>query len=128
MPTTSAQRARRSAEPGAERPAGGRAGSVRRRPGRLPGRAVTDPYTVQFRPSAAKALGKLDGQVRARILRSITALADDPRPSGVKALTGKADRWRIRVGDYSIVCGIEDGGLVVLVVLVAHRSTVYQRR
>ncbi len=89
---------------------------------------MTDPYTVQFRPSAAKALGKLDGQVRARILRSITALADDPRPSGVKALTGEAGLWRIRVGDYRVVYEIEDDELVVLVVRVAHRSTVYQRR
>jgi mRNA interferase RelE/StbE len=89
---------------------------------------VNDPYSVQFRPSAAKALEKLDGQIRARILRSITALAGDPRPSGVKSLTGEPGLWRIRVGDYRVVYEIEDDELVVLVVRVAHRSTVYQRR
>ncbi len=45
-----------------------------------------------------------------------------------KALTGGfAGLWRYRVGDYRIVCDIEDGELVVLVVDVAHRSRIYKR-
>ena len=53
---------------------------------------------------------------------------DDPRSRG-KALTGNlAGLWRYRVGDYRVVCDIEDGVLVILVVDVAHRREVYRRR
>jgi mRNA interferase RelE/StbE len=89
---------------------------------------VTGPYTVQFRRSAEKSLEKLDGRNRARILRNIVALADNPRPPGVKQLSGEDTLWRIRVGDYRVVYEIRDAELVVLVVRVAHRSEVYRKR
>jgi len=43
---------------------------------------VSDRYTVEFERSAKKELDRLDRQVRARVLRKIAALADDPRPPG----------------------------------------------
>ena len=89
---------------------------------------MTQPYSVEFRRSAEKELGKLDGRMRARILRAIVALADDPRPPGVKALTGETDLWRIRIGDYRVVYELGDTALLVLVVRIAHRSDVYRRR
>lgn len=46
-----------------------------------------------------------------------------------KALSGnKAGFWRYRVGDYRIICDIEDEELVILVVEVNHRSKVYKTR
>jgi mRNA interferase RelE/StbE len=89
---------------------------------------MTERYSVQFRPSAEKTLDKLDKQARVRILRNIAALAGDPRPSGVKALSGEHGLWRIRVGDYRVVYEIQDRELVVLVLRVAHRREVYRRR
>lgn len=56
------------------------------------------------------------------------AKLEDPRSRG-KALTGNlAGVWRYRVGDYRILCDINDGRLVILVVDVAHRREVYKRR
>ncbi|HWM06064.1 MAG TPA: type II toxin-antitoxin system RelE/ParE family toxin [Actinophytocola sp.] len=89
---------------------------------------MTHRYTIEFRRSAEKQLGKLEGQIRARILRTIVTLADDPRPPGVKALTGEIGLWRIRIGDYRVVYEINDTGLLILVVRIAHRSDVYRRR
>lgn len=72
---------------------------------------------------------KLDRQVAKRItskLREISRL-EDPRSMG-KALVGNlAGLWRYRVGDYRIVCDIEDDVLLVLVVDIAHRKEVYKR-
>ena len=85
-------------------------------------------YSIEIRRSAEKALEKLDGRTRARILRNIIALADDPRPPGVKALTGEDGLWRIRIGDYRVVYEIRDTELLVLVVRVAHRRDVYRKR
>jgi len=51
---------------------------------------------------------------------------DDPRSAG-KALTGPFNSfWRYRVGDYRIVCDIQDDVLHVLVLRVGHRKEVYR--
>lgn len=33
--------------------------------------------------------------------------------------------WRYRVGDYRVVCEIRDSELVIVAVLIGHRSEVY---
>lgn len=86
-------------------------------------------WRIDFTKAADKALRKLDRPTAARILDEIEEIAalDDPRGRG-KALVGNlAGLWRYRVGDYRIVCDIEDGVLVILVVDVAHRREVYRR-
>ncbi|MCA1673583.1 MAG: type II toxin-antitoxin system RelE/ParE family toxin, partial [Actinobacteria bacterium] len=83
-------------------------------------------YSVEFKRAAKKELDRLDGPIRARVLRKIVALTDDPRPPGVSRLTGPEGFWRIRVGDYRVVYTIEDDQLVILIVRVAARGTVYR--
>ncbi len=54
------------------------------------------------------------------------ALAANPRPKGVKKLTGLDNLYRIRAGDYRIVYQIRDDRLIVLVVRIGHRKDVYR--
>lgn len=86
-------------------------------------------WRIEIDKDVQRAMKKLDRQVAKRItskLREISRL-EDPRSMG-KALVGNlAGLWRYRVGDYRIVCDIEDDVLVVLVVDVAHRKEVYRR-
>ena len=86
-------------------------------------------WAVELLESAADALDKLDATPRYRIwrfLRGRLSRTDNPRQSG-KALTGQyAGLWRYRIGDYRLVCRIEDARLVVLVVKIGHRRNVYQ--
>ncbi len=51
----------------------------------------------------------------------------DPRDQG-KALRGPAfaTLWRYRVGDYQLVCEIQDGALLILVIKIGHRTGVYR--
>jgi mRNA interferase RelE/StbE len=58
-------------------------------------------------------------------VRRIESLAEDPRPPGCQKLSGR-ERYRIRQGRYRIIYGIEDAELVVLVVKVDHRGSVYR--
>jgi mRNA interferase RelE/StbE len=58
---------------------------------------VNTRYTVVVMPSAVKQIEQLDGPVRARVLRRIEALGDDPRPQGVVKLAGANDLWRVRL-------------------------------
>ncbi len=87
-------------------------------------------WRIRFTKEADKSLRKLDRQVSARILDELEEVSklDDPRSRG-KALVGNmAGLWRYRVGDCRIVCDIEDGVLLILVVDVAHGREVYRRR
>jgi mRNA interferase RelE/StbE len=83
-------------------------------------------FVVQYDPRALKELTRLDKPVRRRIVKAVTALADDPRPAGVRRLVGYDDLWRLRVGDYRVVYTVRDGELVVLLLRVAHRREVYR--
>jgi mRNA interferase RelE/StbE len=85
-------------------------------------------YRIEFAPSAYRALGKLDPQIRKRLAPQISALADDPRPIGSRRLAAEEELHRIRVGAYRIVYRIEDEVLVVLVLKLGHRRDVYRER
>jgi mRNA interferase RelE/StbE len=89
---------------------------------------VTGPrYELRFRPAALRQLRKLDSQIARRIKSTTETLRTEPRPPGVKALTGQRGWLRIRVGDYRIVYEVRDSELVVLVIQIGHRSQVYDR-
>ena len=52
---------------------------------------------------------------------------DDPRSIG-QALHGSrlGEFWKYRVGDYRLICKIEDDRLFVLVLRVGHRKEIYR--
>ena len=85
-------------------------------------------WRIEIDKGVQRSMKKLDRNVAKRIiakLREISQL-EDPRSTG-KALAGNlAGLWRYRVGDYRIVCDIEDEVLLILVIDVAHRSKVYK--
>jgi mRNA interferase RelE/StbE len=88
------------------------------------------PWTIEIPPRAAKEFERLDHNTAARIRRYLTdrvATRDDPRSLG-EALEGSrlGHLWRYRVGDYRIICDIQDQRLVVLVVSVGNRREVYR--
>jgi mRNA interferase RelE/StbE len=83
-------------------------------------------YRLLIKPSAVReieAVGSLKD--RQRIVRRIGTLAEEPRPPGSQKLSGR-ELYRIRQGRYRIIYGIEDAELVVLVVKVGHRGSVYR--
>jgi len=69
---------------------------------------------------------KLSADILKRVIKALVKLEQEPRPPGVKKLSGEDELYRIRVGDYRIVYQIRDNELVVLVVRVAHRREVYR--
>ena len=83
-------------------------------------------YRVEIRTSARRALDDLPAAARERVEAAILALADNPRPPGSRKLK-RHDVWRIRVGVYRAIYEVIDDRLLVVVVRVGHRSTVYRR-
>jgi len=87
-------------------------------------------WTISYTETALKQLKKLDRPVARRLVDFMderVAGAVDPRSTG-KALTGPllGSYWRYRVGDYRLICDLQDGTLRVLVLEVAHRKDVYR--
>ena len=69
-------------------------------------------------------MDRLPAVIHARISKRILPLEDNPRPRGVKKLSGR-EEYRLRVGDYRILYVIDNKHRVVAVVAVGHRREVY---
>ena len=87
-------------------------------------------WTIEYAETAKKQLRKLDKAVARRIadfMDGRIAPGNDPRRLG-KALKGPlGDLWCYRVGDFRILCDIQDGVLTVLVLQIGNRREVYRR-
>lgn len=83
-------------------------------------------YQVLLRPAAGRDLARLPSDIRSRLTDVLFALENDPRPPGVTKLTGSANLWRVRVGDYRILFEIDDSAQTVLVLRIAHRRDAYR--
>ena len=87
-------------------------------------------WKIDFDPAALRELAKLDKPVERRILKFLrerVAKLDDPRQIGARLQGILSGLWKYRVGDYRLICSIEDDRLVVLVLRVGHRREVYKR-
>jgi len=83
-------------------------------------------YRIQIKRSAGKELRKVHGRDQIRIAQRIRGLAFDPRPPGVKKLSGE-ERYRIRQGACRILYEISDESVTIFVVRVAHRGEAYRK-
>lgn len=83
-------------------------------------------YRVELTPRARRDLKSLPEEVQSRVQPYLDALAENPRPHGVKKLAGEDDTYRIRVGTYRILYQIQDKILLVLVVKIAPRREAYR--
>ena len=84
-------------------------------------------WAIEYAETAKKQLRKLDRVAARRIVDFMderVAVSDDPRGIG-KALKGPlGDLWRYRVGDYRVLCDIQDKVLTVLVLRIGNRREV----
>jgi mRNA interferase RelE/StbE len=83
---------------------------------------------LSFSLEANRELDKLDAQHAKRILKFLrewVAKLEDPRSAG-RPLQGSrlGEFWRYRVGDYRLICKIEDDRLSVLVLRIGHRKEI----
>lgn len=85
-------------------------------------------YCVMYTDKAIKQMQKLDKYTATMIRAWITKNLDgcsNPRLRG-KALNGnKSGQWRYRIGDYRLICKIEDDQLITLALTVEHRREIY---
>ena len=84
------------------------------------------PYRISIEPAAQRELSKLPIDVRQNVADAISALANEPRPPGVRKLSGSKSSYRIRIGDYRVLYTIADRILHVIVIKVGNRRDIYR--
>jgi mRNA interferase RelE/StbE len=86
-------------------------------------------WRVELSERAVRQLRRLDREPRTRIERFMAerlATTEDPRRLGGPLQGTMAGLWRYRIGDFRLLCRIEDAHCVVLALSVGHRREVYR--
>jgi len=86
-------------------------------------------WKVEIADVAESQLMRLDTPVRNRILNYLHDRIEgckNPRHFGEPLKANKAGLWRYRVGDFRVICEIQDKRLVVLAIAIGHRREVYK--
>jgi mRNA interferase RelE/StbE len=87
-------------------------------------------WKVEYLTSFKKDVQKLDPQIQRRIrdfLEKRVLALDNPRAIGETLKGAKlGDYWKYRVGDYRIICDIQDHTLTILALMVGNRCEVYR--
>jgi len=86
-------------------------------------------WTVEVNVFAEKQLHKLDRAVQKRLLDWLDDRIEgckDPRHFGEPLKGDLAGLWRYRVGDYRIICELQDNRLVVVAIAIGHRREIYR--
>lgn len=86
-------------------------------------------WTIEFDDRARRELRKLGPEIQQQILRYVReriAGTKDPRQLGKPLRRNLAGLWRYRVGDYRLICRLEDDRLIVLVLQLGHRREVHE--
>jgi len=83
-------------------------------------------YKIVVKASAAGELERTPRKDLLRIVRRVTSLAEDPRPSGCEKLSA-LERYRVRQGDYRIVYSVDDAARTVVIFKIGHRKEIYRK-
>ena len=86
-------------------------------------------YSIETTARFDKEFKKLDRytqrMIKGRIDKYLVG-TDDPRRQGKGLTANRSGQWRYRIGDYRLICQIDDGKLVILALSVGHRREVYE--
>ena len=86
-------------------------------------------YQVKFSKLALKQLKKIDRPTAALItgwIRKNLENCENPRAHGQGLTSNRSGQWRYRIGDYRLICEINDSELIILALSIGHRSEVYK--
>jgi len=83
-------------------------------------------YSIVFKPSVQKDFRALPASVIARLMKKIEALKSNPHPHQSIKLVSAERLYRLRVGDYRIVYGVDDKTKRIIIQYVRHRRGIYR--
>ena len=85
-------------------------------------------YEVELSERFKKEFRKLDKYtqkiIRAWINKNLVD-TENPRLHGKGLTANRSGQWRYRIGDYRLICNINDNKLIILALAVGHRRDIY---
>ena len=85
-------------------------------------------YSIRTTPRFDKSFKKLDRYTQ-RIIKNWIERnllgCENPRAHGKALSANRAGQWRYRIGDYRLLCHIDDDELIILALNVGHRRAIY---
>lgn len=85
-------------------------------------------YKIVFTERAKKQLKKIDKYTASLIIGWLEKNVEgstNPRIHGKGLTQNKSGQWRYRIGDYRVICEIQDEKVIVLVLEIGHRKEIY---
>ncbi len=86
-------------------------------------------YDVELSERFKKEFRKLDKYtqkiIRAWINKNLVGCTE-PRQHGKGLTSNRSGQWRYRIGDYRLICKINDNELIILALSVGHRRDIYE--
>lgn len=86
-------------------------------------------YTIRTTSRFDREFKKLDRytklMIKGWIDKHLTD-CDNPRVFGKGLTADQKGQWRYRIGDYRLICNIEDNELIILALSIGHRREVYK--
>ena len=86
-------------------------------------------WKIEYSPDAIRQLNKLDQPIRRKLFRYLEEHIQgckNPRHFGAALVANLSGFWRDRVGDYRIICEIQEEKVIVLVLTIGHRREIYK--
>ncbi|MCD8118871.1 MAG: type II toxin-antitoxin system RelE/ParE family toxin [Lachnospiraceae bacterium] len=87
-------------------------------------------FTVETTSRFDREFKKLDRytqrMLKSWIVRHLDG-CEDPRAFGKGLTANRSGQWRYRIGDYRLICEIEDEKLVILALTIGHRRDIYEK-
>ena len=85
-------------------------------------------YSVETTPRFDKEFKKLDRytqkMIKAWIEKNLVN-CNNPRIHGKVLIKNKSGKWRYRIGNYRLICEIQDDRIVILILEIGHRREIY---
>ena len=86
-------------------------------------------YQIKTTPRFDKEFRKLDRytmkMIKSWIQKNLVD-SDNPRAKGKGLTANRSGQWRYRIGDYRLICHINDNELIILALSVGHRRDIYE--
>ena len=86
-------------------------------------------YSIETTARFNKEFKKLDKYTQRMIkgwIEKNLVGEENPRRHGKALTANRSGQWRYRIGDYRLLCHIDDGKLIILALSVGHRREVYE--
>ncbi|WP_301860315.1 type II toxin-antitoxin system RelE/ParE family toxin [uncultured Megasphaera sp.] len=86
-------------------------------------------YSVETTTRFDREFKKLDKytqrMMKAWIVKHLVG-CENPRIYGKGWTANRSGQWRYRIGDYRLICQIQDDRLIILALTIGHRRDVYE--